>query len=270
LSLQLQGLEPWEAGTYKPLIISVFPDYDRREIFISWYQDGQLVATAENRWNNPVSLAAPGQTVIRTGGSGFDILDELGVYYRDAQNRPSPVPRIFASHLQQRYGSRVFYADGFDSPHFSEELEDLEVYNQGEWELLFDRLGLYPGGLFHFPGINWETGTYSGVLTISPDSGGDLYFQLRRIVHGESILLTELPISSKSDNQIRFEVSPINQELILNGRSLRLSLEEADENDEQDARIFWALSNRGEGILFLNEVAIIKDPFHLAAAETGS
>jgi hypothetical protein len=259
LDFYLKGEQPWEGRIYKPIIISVFPDYDRREIFISWYQDGNLITTAKSRWNDG-PLTDPGETVIRTGRQGFGILDELGVYYRDTQGRPSPVPRIFASHIQELYRSRVAYADGFDSPHLAEELKAGEVYNTGDTELLPDRLALHPGGLFHFPGLGPEGGTYLGYLTISPDSGGGLYFQLRGIQDGQSILLAELPLSSQENgvNQIQVSVRPYDQELVLNGDVYPFPTP-----DSAQEPVYWAVNNRGEGILFLKEIAIIKDPVHL-------
>ncbi|UCF97461.1 MAG: hypothetical protein JSV89_20160 [Spirochaetaceae bacterium] len=62
----------------------------------------------------PADLPLDGETIV-AGEKGFTgIVTELGVYFRDALNRPSVDPGIYRAAMRQRYGRRLVLAEGFE------------------------------------------------------------------------------------------------------------------------------------------------------------
>src|SRR5208283_1201078 len=54
------------------------------------------------------------------GPGGFKgTVDEFGIYYRDASNRPSPDPDLYLRAQSVKYGNSLLLADGFDGLYLS-------------------------------------------------------------------------------------------------------------------------------------------------------
>jgi len=258
--LSLSPGEAWAGGEFNPLILSVFPDYKNRKISLLWYQEGSLVTGTPADWN-PGPLDPRGTTRLGGDGGGAEILDELGVYWRDVSGRASPAPDIFAAFSRERYGNRLLYADGFDSLELRPELESLFPFNRGRWDLLFSRLGIHSGGLFHFPGFRADEGDFSGILTVSPDSGSRIFLQVRRVAGGVSELVGEIP-AVPGENEIRIAFGS-GGNLSLNGQEFAY---EAGTSGEEDT-FHLSLENRGAGMLFVREILLLKEMLRLADGE---
>jgi hypothetical protein len=70
----------------------------------------------------PYRLSAANQngTITIGGAAGFKgTVDEFGIYYRDAAERPSPDPDLYLRAQSLKYGNTLLLADGFDGPYLS-------------------------------------------------------------------------------------------------------------------------------------------------------
>ena len=83
-----------------------------------WFLDGvQVSATSA-----PYRISVPNQngTITIGGAAGFKgTVDEFGIYYRDAAERPSPDPDLYLRAQSLKYGNTLLLADGFDGLYLS-------------------------------------------------------------------------------------------------------------------------------------------------------
>jgi hypothetical protein len=78
-----------------------------------WFLDGRQTASI-SEGPLPVDLPREAQTTI-AGDKGFSgTITELGVYYRDPFNRLSVDPAIYHAVMEQEYGRRLVFAEGFE------------------------------------------------------------------------------------------------------------------------------------------------------------
>ncbi len=78
-----------------------------------WFLDGLQTASI-TEGPLPVELPREAQTTI-AGDKGFSgTITELGVYYRDPFNRLSVDPAIYHAVMEQEYGRRLVFAEGFE------------------------------------------------------------------------------------------------------------------------------------------------------------
>ena len=78
-----------------------------------WFLDGRQTASI-TEGPLPVELPREAQTTV-AGDRGFSgTITELGVYYRDPFNRLSVDPAIYHAVMEQEYGRRLVFAEGFE------------------------------------------------------------------------------------------------------------------------------------------------------------
>jgi len=107
------GMAPLSTDVRYLFTVSLRPQAEEGFYELIWYVDGR----EKNRlvFELPMDpLPAAGET--RVGGSGgFNgFLDELAVYYRDGDDRPTADRSIFQTVMRQRWGGGLIYAAGFD------------------------------------------------------------------------------------------------------------------------------------------------------------
>ncbi len=92
------------------------------EYQVSWFVNG--VRTASETVFFP-QLVFPEDTVSTIGGStGFrGIIDEFGIYYKDAEGRMSVNPDVYREAMEYRLGGDLLFAEGFDGLFLPETVE---------------------------------------------------------------------------------------------------------------------------------------------------
>jgi hypothetical protein len=102
----IAGLKPGEESFVS---VSLLPGEE--SLTAAWYLDG-LPVSRHQRTARLQDLPATGQTVI--GGDVSLTFTELGVFYRDEQERLTIDPAIYAAAKERELGSHLIFADGFD------------------------------------------------------------------------------------------------------------------------------------------------------------
>ena len=105
----------------EPLDLSIAVIPGRQATRVRWYANGRYVSESRLALVFPASEPAaewnrrPGST--RLGGSdGFvGIIDEFGVYFRDAAGEPAVYSDMYRDARRRELGSTLVYAEGFDS-----------------------------------------------------------------------------------------------------------------------------------------------------------
>jgi hypothetical protein len=78
----------------------------------TWFVDGEPVGTAD--WSTKPHVSdARGTTIVGGASSATGLLDELGVFVKDAQGRPAPDPGVYRRRAVELHGPSTV-ADGFD------------------------------------------------------------------------------------------------------------------------------------------------------------
>lgn len=132
---------PRQAGT---LTLSVLPEADG--LTVTWYKGGEPVQSQHLALSLPEGLDEDGDFQLAGGPDPLPLLwDELGVYYRDTDHRPGTDPRVLARALQDRHGSELEWADGFDGLNL-----------ESGWEAA-GRVSLEDGSLVLAPGASAAT-----------------------------------------------------------------------------------------------------------------
>jgi hypothetical protein len=103
------GIALLPAGKESFVSLSLLPGEE--SLTASWYLDGQP-ASSSTVPAPESELPETGSTVI--GGEVSIVLTELGVFYRDEQDRPTIDPAVYAAAKERKLGSRLILADGFD------------------------------------------------------------------------------------------------------------------------------------------------------------
>lgn len=93
-----------------------------------------------------------GRTVIGAQSDGFvGLVDEVGVYFRDGQDRLSTDDGLFRDAMESHYASRLAYAQGFEGLFMPEELRSVGRVTVRSGELVLD-----PGAQVYFPAFLFE------------------------------------------------------------------------------------------------------------------
>jgi len=103
------GIAPPPAGKESFISFSLLPGEE--SLTGSWYLDGQPAASR----TVPAPASEPPETgTTLIGGELSIVITELGVFYRDEQDRPTIDPAVYAAAKERELGSRLILADGFD------------------------------------------------------------------------------------------------------------------------------------------------------------
>ena len=155
------------------------------QTLIQFYVDGELVLAQSVDWNiadpgripDPVAstdegwMALPGSALIG-GPDGFaGIIDEFGVYFRDEGDQPSPDTEIFASAMEQAYGDKLVYAEGFEGTTIPE-----DVRAEGDVEIAGGQLVLGSGGAVLFPAFGFASEELFVTVTLDALAGTAMRF----------------------------------------------------------------------------------------------
>lgn len=101
----------FSAGKVYDLTVSVIPEGDQTNVF--WFVDGLPVV--EQRTSDNLVFGEQPLVSIIGGEKGFaGVIDEFGVFYRDAKGRNAPCPDVFFSGMSDELGDDLLFADGFD------------------------------------------------------------------------------------------------------------------------------------------------------------
>lgn len=101
------------------LSLSVVPQSD--SLTAQWFLDGVQVSALGASYR--LSATNQNGTITIGGATGLrGTVDEFGVYYRDAAERPSPDPDLFLRAQSLKYGNSLLLADGFDGLYLSRAL----------------------------------------------------------------------------------------------------------------------------------------------------
>ncbi|WP_455382422.1 hypothetical protein [Salinispira pacifica] len=149
------GLPIFTPGDAVLMNLSVAPG--ERSTQLLWFKDGTPVATSTlpigfgapaaqgNGWRVPAGASTIGIGTASDGGF-VGIIDEVGIYFRDANSRPSTDNRIFRSSMKDAYGDSLVYAEGFEGLFVPDELKATGQVSVGSGEMV-----LSPGSSVLFP-----------------------------------------------------------------------------------------------------------------------
>ena len=130
-----------------------------------WFLDGNQVSTSSS--NAAFSVPRSDGTITVGGQNGFKgVVDEFGVFFRDAQERPSPDPGLYFRAMAVAHGKDLVLADGFDGLFVS------TGYSlEGGGSLAAGSLTLPPGAVLDLPPFKVGGANITATVGISPDSG---------------------------------------------------------------------------------------------------
>lgn len=177
--LRRNGEEDTTSSAYPMLVpnepsrisVSVSPGVEYTTVL--WFVDGQLASIDQLDIGFPSSplgdsptsgartrvVTEPGDVSVRDGVTtvgaetdGFSgLVGEVGVYFRDSQERLSTDDGLFRDAMESRFASRLAYAQGFEGLFLPEELETV-----GRVTVRTGELVLEPGSRVHFPAFLFE------------------------------------------------------------------------------------------------------------------
>ncbi|HUX22596.1 MAG TPA: hypothetical protein VMW69_15270, partial [Spirochaetia bacterium] len=116
LSVSINGTEEQNAlelktGDITSITVSLLPANGAVELL--WFLNGRL-SLIDSLAVNP-TLSSPAGTSTIAGAGGFTgLIDEFGVYYRDAAGRSTTDPEVYRRSMSDEYGSNLVFAEGFD------------------------------------------------------------------------------------------------------------------------------------------------------------
>ena len=178
-TLHRNGEEATTSSAYPMLVpdepsrisVSVSPGVEYTTVL--WFVDGQLASIdqldigfpSSPLGESPTSSARTrvvtepdevsildGVTVVGARTNGFvGLVGEVGVYFRDSQERLSTDDGLFRNAMESHFASRLAYAQGFEGLFLPEELETV-----GRVTVRTGELVLEPGARVHFPAFLFE------------------------------------------------------------------------------------------------------------------
>jgi hypothetical protein len=144
------------------LSLSVVPRGE--DIVAQWFLDGVQVSLSNVPYKIP-GVKQEGTTVIG-GEKGFKgIVDEFGIYYRDAEGRPSTDPDQFLRAHTIALGSNLVLADGFDGIFLS-----TGFALEGSGQIGAGSLTLPPDTMLDLPPLKMEGSSISVNVDLAPGS----------------------------------------------------------------------------------------------------
>jgi hypothetical protein len=160
------------------------------------------------------------------GDGGFEgILDEFGVYFRDDGDQPSPDTDIFRSAMEQVYGEKLVYAEGFESRNVPDSLGI-----RGDVRVDAGRLILNSGSSVLFPDFAFRSEELQVVASLERLAGSELRFYSG---DSEVPLVVVSPADLELENaDLRFRFAHSLAELQLNDPSGESFLIELDPDVE--------------------------------------
>jgi hypothetical protein len=178
-----------------------------------WFLDGEpgAVTPVLDEGRLP---AGPGQTLLGGPQGIAGLIDELGVYYRDAEGRSGPDPGVYNRAMTLRYGDALLLADGFDGAWLGQGYQ-----TEGEASVDLGRLVL-------------EGGSRVGIPLQGPRSG-DLMLEVvadRELELGWEGATLKLSAGAPraAERSARFRVPPRTGEAAAGGYRLALVNDSAD------------------------------------------
>ncbi|HUX50454.1 MAG TPA: hypothetical protein VMW73_06630 [Spirochaetia bacterium] len=142
--------------------VSVVPGVSSTEI--SWFRDGAPLSSGTvsvgfgtapkdtSSWTivpGKSTIGGPSSTGSKDGFVG--IVDEFGIYFRDTSLRPSTDSAIYAAAMEQKFGTSLVYAEGFEGSYLPAGVE-----THGSVTLKDGDLVLAPGSDVTFPRFMFE------------------------------------------------------------------------------------------------------------------
>lgn len=120
--------------------LSYMPHSEGAEVL--WFHGPDLMSVSQITWTKAPVLQKGGLVTIG-GEKGFrGVLDEIGLYYKDATNRPSADGRLLERHLKSMESGNLIWAAGFDGSYLDEGFTASQgmlrsrgraILPQGEW-----------------------------------------------------------------------------------------------------------------------------------------
>ncbi len=130
--------------------------------------------TSADSWAGRAGIAYVGSDGVDPGFRG--IIDELGVYFRDAGSRPASDQEIFLRAMEDEHGLSLVYAQGFERLDLPEEL-----VSTGQVAIQSSRLTLYPGATVTLPAFLFD----GDQLIVEVDLDDDAFSLPGRFVFSE-------------------------------------------------------------------------------------
>jgi hypothetical protein len=129
-----------------------------------WFLDGMQVSAMSAQYK--LSVANQNGTITIGGAAGFKgTVDEFGIYYRDAAERPSPDPDLYFRAQSLKYGNSLLLADGFDGLYLSRGL-----MFEGNGSMSAGSVSLPAGTGLDLPPLSPGGSSISVAVDLSPDS----------------------------------------------------------------------------------------------------
>ncbi len=144
------------------LSLSIVPQ--SASLTAQWFLDGVQVSAMSASYR--LTAANQNGAITIGGATGFKgTVDEFGIYYRDAEERPSPDPDLYFRAQSLKYGNSLLLADGFDGLYLS---RGLTV--EGDGGVGAGSLTLAAGAALDLPHLTPGGSSISVAADLSPDS----------------------------------------------------------------------------------------------------
>ncbi|MEW5816703.1 MAG: hypothetical protein AB1798_15080, partial [Spirochaetota bacterium] len=211
------GLIPGEVQT---LTLSVMVHASSIEFF--WFLNGFLLKREEKQAILSGGHVSSGTTIIG-GKNGFKgIIDELGIYFQDSQKRPSIAPDVFRRAMEEKYGTALVLAEGFDGLFPPD-----NIVTKGTVSIREGSLVIQPGSSIILPKMSF--GYEDVVFDISGGSAAAAGTARIRVLSEDAFLpLVEMDFNGSlyladgSEKKLKFDTPGIKFELLHDEKGLRL------------------------------------------------
>jgi hypothetical protein len=171
-----------------------------------WFLDGIQVSAASS--NAAVSVPRPDGTLTIGGQGGFKgVVDEFGVFFRDAQDRPSPDPGLYVRAMTATHGKDVVLAEGFDGIFLSSGFS-LEAGGT----LVAGSLVLPPAASLDLPPLKMDGGRINGSAAVSSDSARSATIEMQW--EGANQPGTQYQLTNMDTTGIKFRIAADGQSAV--------------------------------------------------------
>jgi hypothetical protein len=159
---------PWKGSALaakKRTLVSLSITPQGTAVTAQWFLDGVQQSSASATLT--VNGLKPKGSLTIGGDQGFTgVLDEFGVYDADAAGKPSTDPDLFQRSQSDLYGSRLVFADGFDSTTLTSSFTA-----EGSAPIYAGTISLAAGSALGLPPLKLDGSGISVTAGLTPDSG---------------------------------------------------------------------------------------------------